>query len=325
MKFEYGGKNLLFETTALPDIFFTEFLSVADGNAVKVYLYMLFLSKYNKSTKVVDLAKILSLSPEVVQASIKFWEDNDIIIKKNNGYVLKSIQDITLNKIYKAKVTISPEKANDIAKKQYRAKAIDTINTMFFQGVMTPTWYNDIELWFDKYGFDGQVMISLFQYAFDNSSLNRNYIQAVASAWQQNNVKTYSDLEIYDQKRENFIKIEKNIAKKLGFSRKFTTFEQSYIEQWINEYNFDINIIDIALKQTTSKSNPNMKYVHSLLSDWHDRNLKSIEDINKYLSEKNQRKKDLNNLQKKPNFKNYSQRTYDNLDFLYANIPNTNA
>lgn len=323
MKLEYSGKNLLFETTALPDIFFTEFLSSASGDAVKVYLYMLFLSKYNKDIKIADLSKILSLPISSIQESIKFWEDNDVIIKKSNGYILKSIQDITLNKLYKAKVTILPGKSDDIAKNKYRAKAIDSINTMFFQGVMSPTWYNDIELWFDKYGFDEQVMISLFHYCFNKSAMHKNYIQTVANAWQQHNIKTYSDLDSYYQKQDKFVKFKRSIAKKLGISRELTSFEDAYIEKWVNEYNYDMNIIEIALKKTTSKSNPSFDYINSLLADWNDRELKTPEDIQKYLQDNKQKKKNVQELQKKSSFNSYNQREYDNLDFLYANLPKT--
>ena len=48
MKLEQNDKSLLFSSTDIPDVFFTEYLSLADGNYVKVYLYLLFLSKYNK-------------------------------------------------------------------------------------------------------------------------------------------------------------------------------------------------------------------------------------------------------------------------------------
>ena len=32
---------------------------------------------------------------------------------------------------------------------------------------MGPTWYTDIDTWFEKYGFDEQVMINLFDYCFN--------------------------------------------------------------------------------------------------------------------------------------------------------------
>ena len=42
MKLEQNEKNLLFSYTELPDVFFTEYLSMASGDNIKVYLYILF-------------------------------------------------------------------------------------------------------------------------------------------------------------------------------------------------------------------------------------------------------------------------------------------
>ncbi len=51
MKFEQNDSSLIFSTTAIPDVFFTEYLSQANGDFIKVYLYLYFLSKYNKDVK----------------------------------------------------------------------------------------------------------------------------------------------------------------------------------------------------------------------------------------------------------------------------------
>ena len=67
---------------------------------------------------------------------------------------------------------------------------------------MSPSWYSDIDLWFNKYGFDEQVMLALFRYCFERSALHRNYIQTVADAWNKNNIHTFSDLDLYYQKQE---------------------------------------------------------------------------------------------------------------------------
>ena len=48
MKLSQNDKSLLFSSTEIPDMFFTEYLPEANGNFIKVYFYMLFLSKYNK-------------------------------------------------------------------------------------------------------------------------------------------------------------------------------------------------------------------------------------------------------------------------------------
>ena len=324
MKLEQNEKNLLFSYTELPDVFFTEYLSMASGDNIKVYLYILFLSKYNKDIKITDLSKVLSLPFPVIQESIKFWEDLGLIVRKNNGYIVKNIQEIALNKLYNPKITSSPEDVEKNSKNQYRARAIESINSSFFQGVMSPSWYNDIILWFNKYGFDEQVMISLFNYCYNKSALHRNYVQTVADSWSKNNIKTFSDLDLYYQKYEKMTKIKKLIAKKLGLSRELTQFEEAYIEKWTIEYGYDMSIIEIALRRTTSKANPSFDYIDKLLTDWKDRNLKTAEEINKFLQEIKVKNKNIKTLEKKSGYNNYEQRKYENFDALYANKTSAN-
>ena len=48
MKLKAKEQSFLFSNTTIPDVFFAEYLSSASGDFVKVYLYILYLSKYNK-------------------------------------------------------------------------------------------------------------------------------------------------------------------------------------------------------------------------------------------------------------------------------------
>lgn len=319
MKLEKNNKSMLFSSTEIPDIFFTEYMSEANGDFIKVYLSILFLSKYDKDIKLNDLSKRLNIPLNTIQSALAFWEERGILTKKVNGYILNDMQEIELNKLYSPNLTLSAEDIKKNEDSKYRAKAIECINNMYFQGIMSPAWYSDIDLWFKKYGFDEQVMISLFDYCFNKSALHKNYVKTVAEAWSKNNIKTYEDLELYYQRYEKLNKIKKSIAKKLGRYSPLTQFEEAYIEKWVVEYNYDLNVINIALKKTTSKANPSFDYLDKLISDWHDRNLKTETDVNNFLSEIKQKKKNIKQLEKQTNYNNYEQRNYDNLDNLYAN------
>ncbi len=319
MKLEQNDSPLLFSYTELPDIFFTEYISQTPGDFIKVYLYLLFLSKYGKDIKVNDLSKKLELPLKVIQDSIKFLEEENLLTKKNTGFIINNIQEIELHKLYNPKVTSSPEQLQKTAENQYRAKAIENINNEFFQGIMSPSWYSDIDLWFRKYNFDEEVMIALFRYCFNRSALHRNYIQAVAEAWAKNNIRTFNDLDIYYEKQEKLKKISKTISKKLGITRQLSQYEEAYIEKWTIEYNYSMDIIEIALKKTTSKANPNFDYLDKLLTDWHDRKFSTIDQIQKFLNDIKQKNKNIKNLEKKSGYQNYDQRNYDNLNTLYAN------
>lgn len=320
MKLESADLSSLFSNTSIPDIFFSEYLSEASGDFIKVYLYMLFLSKYDKDIKINDLSKKLVLPVKTIQDAVKYWEDKCLITKKNTGYIVNSIQEIELHKLYKPKTALSAEQLQKSAENQKRAKAIDFINNKYFSGLMPTTWYPEIELWFKKYGFDEEVMIALFGYCFDMSALHKNYVQAVAEAWNKNNIKTFNDLDVYYEKQEKLKVIAKTISKKLGLSRALTQYEYAYIEKWVVDYGYSLDIIEIALKKTTSKANPNFDYLDKLLTDWHERGFKTPGEVQSFLNEMKEKNKNVKQLEKTTGYNKYDQRTYDNLDNLYANL-----
>lgn len=319
MKLEQNYNSFLFSTTSIPDVFFTEYLSQASGDSIKIYLYLLFLSKYDKDIKVNDLSKKLELPLKTIQEGIKYLEENQLITKKNTGYILNNLQELELHKLYNPRVTSSPEELKKIAENKYRANAIENINNEFFQGIMSPSWYSDIDLWFKKYSFDEEVMIALFRYCFNRSALHRNYLQAVADAWSKNNIKTFNDLDVYYEKQEKIKILQKNITKKLGISRPLSQYEEGYIEKWNIDFGYSFEIIEIALKRTTSKANPNFDYLDKLLTDWHDRKFKTADEIQNFLQQMKQKNKNVKDLEKKSGYSNYEQRNYDNLNNLYIN------
>ena len=319
MKLEQNDKSLLFSETMIPDIFFSEHLSELPGDYLKIYMYIIFLSKYGKDIKLTDLSKKLNIPLKSINDGMKFLEEQKLVTKKTTGYVIVDLQEQTLHNLYTPNLTMSKEKIEQTSKNKSNAKAIEHINNMYFQGIMGPSWYNDIDLWFRKYNFDEQVMIALFDYCYKRSALHRNYIQTVADAWAANKVQTWSDLDKYYEKQETLKKKKKSIAKKLGKYNGLTQYEDAYIENWIINFGYDMSIIEIALKRTTFKQNPTFEYINNIITDWHDRNLKTPSEITAFVEQRKKQEKNTKDLKSQVSKANYEQRQYTNLDFLYAN------
>ena len=318
MKLTQSDLPLLFSETVIPDIFFAEYLSQMPATSVKVYLYIIFLSKYEKDAKLNDLSKNLALPLKDINDAFTYLEENGFIIRKENGFIISNLQEQTLNKLYKPNLTMSPEKVADIAKNKARAKIIEHINNTYFSGIMGPSWYNNIDIWLTKYNFDDQVLISLFDYCFRRSALNMKYVQTVAEAWGSNKIQTWEDLDSYYQKQDALVKIKKTIAKKLG-KQTLTQYEEAYIEKWLVDYGYNLNIIDIALKRSVYKSNPTFEYFNNIITNWHERGLKTPEEVYAFIEQREKQRKDTKQLEKQVNKASYEQRQYTNLSFLYAN------
>ena len=134
-----------------------------------------------------------------------------------------------------------------------------------------------------------------------------------------NKIQNLDDLENYYIKQDKLMKIKKAIAKKLGKHSGLTQYEEAYIEKWVNDFNYDMNIIEIALKRTTSKSSFSFEYLNSIISDWNERNLRTPAQVTDFLEKRKQQTKDEKQLKKQVKKETFEQREYSNLSFLYAN------
>ena len=111
--------------------------------------------------------------------------------------------------------------------------------------------------------------------------------------------------------------LNSEIAKKLNLYRKLTTYEEEDIVKWTENYGFSMDIIEIALKRASSNNKVRFDYIDSLLTDWHNKELHSKEEVDTYLQSIKDKDKKSNSV-KKLAFE-YTQSTFDNLDSLYDN------
>lgn len=324
MKFEQN-LSMLFSDINLPEVFVSEYLCSANGDYVKIYVYCLFLCKYDSEISPLDLSKKLSLPLKTVELGLKYWEEQGVLIKKNKVYELADLKKIEIDKLYKPKLTSSMEDAIEGNNKNIlRTQAISEINCSFFQGVMSPTWYTDIDNLFTKYHFDEDVMIALFRYCFDRQALHKKYLYAVAEGWASNKVQTMNDLERYYLEVEKSSKIKKSISKKLGITRNLSQYEEAYIEKWTVDYNYSMDIIELALKKTTSKTNFSFDYIDKMITDWHEKSLLTTEDISAYLKEQKQKQKEMKNFDSQQmtiqKYVDTQTNQYNDLSKFYANL-----
>lgn len=143
MKIEKNEKALLFSETPIPDIFFAEHLSQIPCDYLKIYLYMVFLSKYNKDIKLNDLSKKLAIPLKTITEATKFLEDNKLILKKTTGYIIVDLQEATLHELYTPNLTASKETIEKQPKINLELKLLNILITCIFKelwdhlGIMT--------------------------------------------------------------------------------------------------------------------------------------------------------------------------------------------
>lgn len=272
--------SFLFADTLIPDVFITEYLSHMDEYCIKIYLYSIFATKHKKSLSIKDISKLFQIEHARVKDSLTMLENMELITWKDNTIIIRDIKEYEVKKLYRLKTTSTPEEAiSNSQRNKNRNSVISSINNTFFQGIMSPSWYIDIDSWFDKYKFDEDVMMYLFRHCYDNRGLAKNYILKVAENWHSKNIQNVFDLEKYFEQYKLFSDIRGKIVQKLKLNRNLTEYEEKYVETWVSDYKYDFSIIEIALQKTTAKANPNFKYLNAIITNWHVNSLKTKQDI----------------------------------------------
>ena len=324
MKIIKKDASFIFNDTEVSDIFITKYLPDAPGDAVKIYIYLLFQTKFSDDITIKSISNSLNIGYTAVKAGLEYWEEKGILVKNTNGYILRNLKEVELFEKYNPKIELSKEEIEKKNKENEKANVIDNINKLFFQGVMSPTWVATIYNWYEKYLFSDEVMLALFQYGKDKNALNKNYLEQVARGWNSDNIKTYEDLNNYLSVKQKIYKTGKKISNVLGLYRALTDFEENCLKKWIFEYKFNEDVIDIAVTIASEKGTQSFKYIDAIINDWNKNNLKKSEKIKEYIelkrkeSQKAKENKNNSKTNKKVNVKNpHDQRDFTDLENLY--------
>lgn len=305
----------------LPDLFILNYMPQLESVDIKIYLYILFLSKKGMDIDKVELAKKINISEQELSFGLERLQAEELLIRTTHGYNISDIRENEINKTYIPKIEPRRTKVQT-EKDRKRIAAASAINESFFQGVMSLGWYTDISAMFENYSFSEEVMIALFHYCQERKALNKKYVHAVAESWYNGGVKTFEQLEEFLESYDNIQKIKQKISKSLRLNRNLTKYEEQYIDTWIKDYGYSFDIIEEALKLTVNKANPTISYVNGVLVNWHKKGYKNAKDIEK--ENINTNSENTRNYKRSTNtktkYQDITQREYTNLESFYDNM-----
>lgn len=139
------------------------------------------------------------------------------------------------------------------------------------------------------YQFTDEVINELCNYCIKKSILDKRYILALAKHWNDYNIKTMEDLSKFYDMQEKISKIATTIKDRFNLKRDITYYEQCYIEKWLKDYEYNFEIIELALDIKKHQSDLSIDKINQIITAWHDRNLKTYNEIQGFIN-KNKRK-----------------------------------
>jgi len=191
------------------------------------------------------------------------------------------------------------------------------ISEQYLGKPLSKTEMETIFYFYDELHFSIDLIEYLIEYCVSKGSKSFHYIEKVALAWAEDQVRT-----VEDAKKSTTLYVRNcfTILKAFGIKgRNPIDAEVGFIKKWLDEYCFGLDIIIEACSRTVLSINkPSFEYADSILSKWKEKGVKHVSDI-RTLDAQHQIQKQKNASAAAPKgkpastnkFNNFNQRTYD--------------
>jgi DnaD/phage-associated family protein len=129
-------------------------------------------------------------------------------------------------------------------------------------------------------GLDDEYVLDLLAYCKRIGKPNMRYVEKTACSFYDKGICTAAALEEYLRNVDRLASAEGQIRKIFGMGeRAFTSKESKFVNDWINSYKFDFDVIRLAYEETVNATaKPSMQYANKVLESWYAEGVKSVSE-----------------------------------------------
>lgn len=316
--------------TMVPDDFIENYMTLANGDYVKIYLYLLYCVKNDKMLSVSTLADLFQCTENDIKRALKYWESKQLLSMEENtsGEIIAlSLTERPLNvpcipaqKTHPVEAAPAPERHSYTAaetkafKEQSEIKQLLFVCEQYIGKQLTRTDLETLLYFYDQLHFSTDLIEYLVEYSVSKNKRSLRYMEAVALEWHKRGIKTVEEAKL-DSKP--FSKECYLVLKALGINNHDPLpAEVKYVDRWMNEFGFTIDIILEACSRTIMQIHkPKFEYVDGILKAWKAAGVRHLADIEKLTADHKNRAVSRNTQKAdKPfttRFHNFEQHTYD--------------
>ncbi len=273
--------------TIVSNYFIDNYMPNAHGDYVKVYVYVIRLLANNISdfdTK--KAAHDLLITESDVLKALHYWNSLDLI-NVNIDEISEVSKPISFNSSKQRKelstiTTMSKNPTQDSLSKYLEDKKFNMLTKIagkYFKRPITVSELKIIVTLLEKYNLDYDTIEFLIEYITDNNYKSFRTLKTKAQLLHENGITDYEEAVKYIKSND---KKYISILKAFGFdpeTRGITSDEVKLVDKWIKQYKMPLKLIIYACKRTTGYVKENQfKYCHSIITNWHNKGIKTVED-----------------------------------------------
>lgn len=294
LKNRFQGNSTLIEND-----FIDSYMIKANGEYVKVYLYLLrHLGNPDISLTISGIADHLENTEKDILRALKHWEKSGLLFleydeagkiiglelgaasERPNVEPLKTQSKVEPVKVEPVKAEpLKPAVSKENAAKERRAfKQLLFIAEQYLGKTLSKTEMDTITYFFDDLHFSVDLIEYLIEHCVEHNHKSIHYIKSVALAWSDAHITTVT------QARHSTSAYNKNcysVLKAFGIlGRGPAATELDYIKKWVEEYAFSLDVIIEACNRTIASTHqPSFEYADSILKSWLKNEVHHLSDV----------------------------------------------
>ena len=337
--------------TLLPNDFIDNYMIDANGEFVKVYLFLLrHLDDPCSSITISTIADCLNNTENDILRAFRYWESTGLLCVERDAD--GRITGLEMQKTARPGRTSVAEPAADTPQEtaaparkapaaprakskavpidsfraQKEIKSLLFIAEQYLGKTLTHTEMETITYFYDTLHMSADLIEYLLESCVENGHKSMHYIQKVAFSWAEAGIETIS------QAKEQSALYSRNcytVLNAFGIkNRGPAVSELAYIKKWAEEYGFAPDIIEEACRRTIAATHqPSFEYADKILTKWHGRNIRHLKDVSsldeEYQKERSSGKTAIRSRTVTKNLNNFERRNYD-MDSLEEQLLNSN-
>lgn len=318
------GNGIWSGVFAVPDAIVDDHLKLASGLSVKVLLLLL---RHGGDISVERLTTVLGHAAVDIQDAVNYWVQVGVIVSAEESAttvasdfepanvpdIVNKTDQIQSSQSLAAPVppptpALSPEPASQPVTKvgAGRRQRITTqmINEMAKEdtniayllqevqavlgSTLTPVATDTVVALYTYHGMQPDLILMLIHYCVSIGKNSMRYIEKVAANWLDRGIDTHEKVEAEILRLTQSDEIEYKIKSAFGiYDRNLITSEKKYIQTWVNEYQMDIALIQLAYERTIErKGKLSFPYISGILTNWHKKGVHTPAQAMQELREK---------------------------------------
>lgn len=342
--------------TLLPNDFIDNYMVNANGEFVKVYLFLLrHLDDPCSSLTIPMIADCLNNTENDVLRAFRYWETSGLLrlerdaedritgielqkmtsVKKSGADVMAApslpVPEEPAAEELEAPVAAPAVPSNAVQLDTFRAqkeiKSLLFIAEQYLGKTLTRTDMETITYFYDTLNMSADLIEYLLETCVENGHKSMHYIRKVALSWCDSGIETVSQAK---EQSQSYNKNCFTVLNAFGIkNRGPAASELTYIRKWAEDYGFTADMIEEACRRTISATHqPSFEYADTILTRWHENHVRSLKDVT-VLDEAFQKEKAAQRIAsvrtRTParNLNNFERRNYD-MDSLEEQLLNSN-